>query len=292
MHPRSDTGRETFTLTAWTTIAGPMCMAQKKRTMVGMTTTATLETSTTLPAQRRVVACAIDATKIYGTSDAVVRALDGVNVGFEAGRFTVMMGPSGSGKSTLLHCLAGLDTLTSGSIRIGDTDLSTLREKDLTRLRRDRIGFVFQSFNLIPTLNALENMILPMSLAGRKPDQAWLDHVIDTVGLRPRLTHRPSELSGGQQQRVAVARALASRPEIIFADEPTGNLDSRSGAEILTFLRNASRELDQTVVMVTHDPIAAAYADRAVFLADGHIVGDLADPTAVTVLDHLKHSGS
>ena len=269
-----------------------MCVARKKRTMVGMTTTATLETSTTLPAQRRVVACAIDATKIYGTSDAVVHALDGVNVGFEAGRFTVMMGPSGSGKSTLLHCLAGLDTLTSGSIRIGDTDLSTLRERDLTRLRRDRIGFVFQSFNLIPTLNALENMILPMSLAGRKPDQAWLDHVIDTVGLRTRLTHRPSELSGGQQQRVAVARALASRPEIIFADEPTGNLDSRSGAEILTFLRNASRELDQTVVMVTHDPTAAAYAERAVFLADGHIVADLADPTAVTVLDHLKHSGS
>jgi putative ABC transport system ATP-binding protein len=258
-----------------------------------MTTTTAVLTPPPLPATaRRVVAVATEATKTYGTRDAVVHALDGVSVGFEAGRFTAMMGPSGSGKSTLLHCLAGLDTLTSGSIRIGDVDLGTLRDKELTLLRRDRIGFVFQSFNLIPTLNALENMTLPMSLAGRKPDQAWLDHVIDTVGLRTRLTHRPSELSGGQQQRVAVARALASRPEIIFADEPTGNLDSRAGAEILTFLRNAVRELDQTVVMVTHDPTAAAYADRAVFLADGHIVGDLADPTAITVLDHLKNSGS
>ncbi len=262
-----------------------------------MTTTTTPTPSTTSPARlsptkRRFVASAIDATKTYGADDAVVHALDGVTVGFEAGRFTAMMGPSGSGKSTLLHCLAGLDTLTSGSIRIGDIDLATLRDKELTRLRRDRIGFVFQSFNLIPTLNALENMTLPLSLAGRKPDQAWLDHVVDTVGLRTRLTHRPSELSGGQQQRVAVARALVSRPEIIFADEPTGNLDSRAGAEILTFLRNAVRELDQTVVMVTHDPTAAAYADRAVFLADGRVVGDLADPTAVTVLDHLKNSGS
>jgi putative ABC transport system ATP-binding protein len=241
---------------------------------------------------RRVVASAINATKTYGARDAEVHALDSVSVGFEAGRFTAMMGPSGSGKSTLLHCLAGLDTLTSGTIRIGDIDLAGLRDKELTLLRRDRIGFVFQSFNLIPTLNALENITLPMSLAGRKPDQAWLDHVVDTVGLRTRLTHRPSELSGGQQQRVAVARALASRPEIIFADEPTGNLDSRAGAEILTFLRNAVRELDQTVVMVTHDPTAAAYADRAVFLADGHIVDDLADPTAATVLDRMKNFGS
>jgi putative ABC transport system ATP-binding protein len=263
-----------------------------KRTVDGMTTTTILTPPTTPSTQRRVVASAVDVTKTYGSHDAVVHALDGVTVGFEAGRFTAMMGPSGSGKSTLMHCLAGLDTVTSGSICIGDIDLGTLREKELTLLRRDRIGFVFQSFNLIPTLNALENMTLPMSLAGRKPDEAWLDHVIDTVGLRSRLTHRPSELSGGQQQRVAVARALASRPEIIFADEPTGNLDSRAGAEILTFLRNAVRELDQTVVMVTHDPTAAAYADRAVFLADGHIVGDLADPTAVTVLDHLKQSGS
>ncbi len=258
-----------------------------------MTTTATL-TPPTPPTttRRRVVAVATDATKTYGARDAVVHALDGVSVGFEEGRFTAMMGPSGSGKSTLLHCLAGLDTLTSGSIRIGDIDLAGLKDKELTLLRRDRIGFVFQSFNLIPTLNALENITLPMSLAGRQPDQAWLDHVIDTVGLRTRLKHRPSELSGGQQQRVAVARALASRPEIIFADEPTGNLDSRAGAEILTFLRNAVRELDQTVVMVTHDPTAAAYADRAVFLADGHIVGDLTDPTAAIVLDHLKNTGS
>ena len=257
-----------------------------------MTTTATLTPLTPPMTSRPVAAVANDATKTYGIRDAVVHALDGVSVAFAAGRFTAMMGPSGSGKSTLLHCLAGLDTLTSGSIRIGDIDLAGLRDKELTLLRRDRIGFVFQSFNLIPTLNALENITLPMSLARRQPDQAWLDHVIDTVGLRSRLTHRPSELSGGQQQRVAVARALASRPEIIFADEPTGNLDSRAGAEILTFLRNAVRELDQTVMMVTHDPTAAAYADRAVFLADGHIVGDLAEPTAATVLDHLKNVGS
>jgi putative ABC transport system ATP-binding protein len=256
------------------------------------TSTSTSTATSNLSTQRRVAAAAIEATKTYGTSDAVVHALDGVSIAFEAGRFTAMMGPSGSGKSTLLHCLAGLDTLTSGSIRIGDIDLAGLREKELTLLRRDRIGFVFQSFNLIPTLNALENIILPMSLAGRKPDQAWLDHVVDTVGLRTRLTHRPSELSGGQQQRVAVARALASRPEIIFADEPTGNLDSRAGAEILTFLRNAVRELDQTVVMVTHDPTAAAYADRAVFLADGRIVDDLADPTAATVLARMQTLGS
>jgi putative ABC transport system ATP-binding protein len=260
--------------------------------VVGMTNTAILTPPAPLTNNRRVVATATDATKTYGTRDAVVHALDGVSVNFESGRFTAMMGPSGSGKSTLLHCLAGLDTLTSGSIRIGDIDLAGLKDRELTLLRRDRIGFVFQSFNLIPTLNALENITLPMSLAGRKPDTAWLDHVVDTVGLRTRLTHRPSELSGGQQQRVAVARALASRPEIIFADEPTGNLDSRAGAEILTFLRNAVRELSQTVVMVTHDPTAAAYADRAVFLADGHIVGDLADPTAATVLDRLTNSGS
>ena len=257
-----------------------------------MTNTAILAPPPNPSTQRRLVATAVDATKTYGNRDAVVHALDGVSVGFEAGRFTAMMGPSGSGKSTLLHCLAGLDTLTSGTIRIGDIDLAGLREKELTLLRRDRIGFVFQGFNLVPTLNALENITLPMSLARRRPDQAWLDHVIDTVGLRSRLTHRPSELSGGQQQRVAVARALASRPEIILADEPTGNLDSRAGAEILAFLRNAVRELGQTVVMVTHDPTAAAaYADRAVFLADGHIVDDLADPTAATVLDRMKSFG-
>ncbi len=241
---------------------------------------------------RRVVAGATDVTKVYGAGDAAVHALAGVTVGFEAGRFTALMGPSGSGKSTLMHCLAGLDTVTTGVITIGDADLATLGDKALTRLRRDRIGFVFQSFNLIPTLDALENMTLPLSLAGRRPDRTWLDQVIDTVGLRARLDHRPSELSGGQQQRVAVARALVSRPEIIFADEPTGNLDSRAGAEILTFLRNAVRELDQTVVMVTHDPTAAAYTDRAVFLADGRIDGELADPTAASVGDHLTRQGS
>jgi putative ABC transport system ATP-binding protein len=249
----------------------------------------------TLPppaAEHRVAASANAATKTYGDSGSLVQALNNVTISFEAGRFTAMMGPSGSGKSTLLHCLAGLDTLTSGSIHIGEIDLSTLQERELTLLRRDHIGFVFQSFNLLPTLNALENITLPMSLAGRKPDQDWLDHVVDTVGLRTRLTHRPSELSGGQQQRVAVARALASRPEIIFADEPTGNLDSRAGAEILSFLRNAVRELDQTVVMVTHDPTAAAYADRAVFLADGCIVDDLANPTASTVLARMQTLGN
>ncbi|MEY2400505.1 MAG: putative transport system ATP-binding protein [Ilumatobacteraceae bacterium] len=260
--------------------------------VVDMTTTATLPTPTLATTTRRYAACAVEATKTYGTRDAIVHAIDGVSVGFEPGRFTAMMGPSGSGKSTLLHCLAGLDTLTSGSVCIGDVDLADLSERELTLLRRDSIGFVFQSFNLIPTLNALENITLPMSLARRKPDQAWLDHVVDTVGLRTRLTHRPSELSGGQQQRVAVARALASRPEIIFADEPTGNLDSHAGAEILTFLRNAVRELNQTVVMVTHDPTAAAYADRAVFLADGRIVDDFADPTAINVLDRMKNFGS
>ena len=242
--------------------------------------------------ERHVAASAVEATKVYGSHDAIVRALDNVTISFEAGRFTAMMGPSGSGKSTLLHCIAGLDTLTSGSIQIGDVELASLNDRELTRLRRDRIGFVFQSFNLIPTLNALENITLPISLAGRKPDAVWLDHVIDTVGLRARLTHRPSELSGGQQQRVAVARALASQPDIIFADEPTGNLDSRAGAEILTFLRNAVRELDQTVVMVTHDPTAAAYADRAVFLADGRIVDDINEPTAVSVYDRMKNLGS
>jgi putative ABC transport system ATP-binding protein len=241
------------------------------------------------PATATFAAQAIDATKTYGRTDPVVRALDHVSVGFEAGRFTAIMGPSGSGKSTLLHCLAGLDPLTSGSVVIGDTDLSTMRERELTLLRRDRVGFVFQAFNLVPTLTAMENITLPMRLARRQPDRAWLDRIVDTVGLRDRLGHRPSELSGGQQQRVAVARALASKPEIIFADEPTGNLDSRSGAEILSFLRNAVRELQQTVVMVTHDPTAAAYADRAVFLADGRVVDDLADPTATAVLHRMDH---
>ena len=231
---------------------------------------------------------AVAATKVYGEGDTEVRALDGVDVALVKGEFTAIMGPSGSGKSTLMHCMAGLDTLTSGQVFIGDVELGALKEKDLTALRRDKIGFVFQAFNLVPTLTALENITLPMSLAGRKPDQARLDRVVGTVRLGDRLKHRPSELSGGQQQRVAVARALAGEPEIIFADEPTGNLDSRSGAEILSFMQSAVRDFGQTIVMVTHDPVAAGYADRALFLADGKIVDDMADPTADKVLDRLK----
>ena len=231
---------------------------------------------------------AVKVSKIYGEGDAAVRALDSVTVGFPAGRFTAIMGPSGSGKSTLMHCLAGLDTVTSGNVFLGTTDLSSLDDKALTQLRRDQVGFVFQAYNLLPTLTALENITLPVDLAGRKPDQAWLDQVIDTVGLRPRLSHRPTELSGGQQQRVAVARALATRPRIVFADEPTGNLDSRSGAEILSFLRKSVDDLGQTIVMVTHDPTAAGYADAAVFLGDGHIVDEMEGPTAERVLDRLK----
>lgn len=231
------------------------------------------------------------AVKIYGSGDTEVRALDGVSVQFEAGKFSAIMGPSGSGKSTLMHCLAGLDSLTAGQVFIGDVDLTHLHERDLTLLRRDRVGFVFQAYNLVPTLTAIENITLPMDLAGRSPDQAWLDTVIDTVKLRDRLNHRPSELSGGQQQRVAVARALASKPQIIFADEPTGNLDSRSGAEMLVFMRKAVDELHQTIVMVTHDPVAAAYADRVVFLVDGRIVDDMSDPTADRVLDKMKALG-
>ena len=231
---------------------------------------------------------AVKVSKIYGEGDAAVRALDSVSVGFPTGRFTAIMGPSGSGKSTLMHCVAGLDTVTSGHVFLGTTDLSSLDDKALTQLRRDQVGFVFQAFNLLPTLTALENITLPLDLAGRKADSAWIDQVIDTVGLRPRLTHRPTELSGGQQQRVAVARALATRPHIVFADEPTGNLDSRSGSEILTFLRQSVDDLGQTIVMVTHDPTAAGYADAAVFLADGHIVDEMEGPTAERVLDRLK----
>ena len=234
---------------------------------------------------------AVDALKIYGKDNSEVRALDGVTVSFEAGRFTAIMGPSGSGKSTLMHCIAGLDSLTSGSVFVGDTQLATLNDKQLTELRRTAVGFIFQAYNLVPTLTALENITLPLLLGGTKGDQQWIDRVIDTVGLRDRLKHRPSELSGGQQQRVAVARALASQPTIIFADEPTGNLDSRTGAEILAFMRLAVRELGQTIVMVTHDPQAASYADRVVFLADGKIVDELADPTADSVLDRMKHFG-
>jgi putative ABC transport system ATP-binding protein len=234
---------------------------------------------------------ALRASKVYGSGATEVRALDDITVQFESGRFSAIMGPSGSGKSTLMHCLAGLDSLTSGQVFIGDTDLSQLSEKQLTLLRRDQVGFIFQSFNLVPTLTAAENITLPMDLAGRKPDKPWLDQVIDTVALRDRLEHRPSELSGGQQQRVAVARALASRPQIIFADEPTGNLDSRSGSEVLDFMRKAVDEFGQTIVMVTHDPGAASHADRVVFLADGKIVDEMAQPTAELVLDRMKRFG-
>jgi putative ABC transport system ATP-binding protein len=228
------------------------------------------------------------ATKVYGRGDTAVRALDDVSMAVPAGRFTAIMGPSGSGKSTLMHCLAGLDTLTSGHVFVGDVDLARLSDKELTRLRRDRIGFVFQAFNLLPMLSARENITLPLDLAGRRPDAGWFDRVIETVDLKPRLRHRPSELSGGQQQRVAVARALTSRPEVIFADEPTGNLDSRSGAEILAFMRRAVDDMGQTIVMVTHDPGAAAYADAVVFLADGRIVDHMSDPTAERVLENMR----
>ncbi|AUG77571.1 peptide ABC transporter ATP-binding protein [Kitasatospora sp. MMS16-BH015] len=233
-------------------------------------------------------ASARQVTKAYGAGETRVTALDSVDVDIERGRFTAIMGPSGSGKSTLMHCLAGLDTVSAGQIRIGDTEITGLKDKQLTKLRRDKIGFIFQAFNLLPTLNALENITLPMDIAGRKPDQAWLDQVVATVGLADRLKHRPTQLSGGQQQRVAVARALAARPEIIFGDEPTGNLDSRSGAEVLTFLRRSVDELGQTIVMVTHDPVAASYADRVLFLADGRIVDEMHAPTADSVLERMR----
>ena len=235
-----------------------------------------------------IAAGTVHAVKVYGEDDTTVVALDDVTVGFPAARFTAIMGPSGSGKSTLMHCIAGLDSLTSGKVFIGDTELGRLSERKLTRLRRDRIGFIFQAFNLVPTLTALENITLPMSLAGRDPDPTWLDYVIDTVDLRDRLDHRPAEMSGGQQQRVAVARALASRPSIIFADEPTGNLDSRASGEILAFMRRAVDELDQTIVMVTHDPRAASYAHHVLFLADGRIVGEMPAPSADAVYDRIK----
>jgi putative ABC transport system ATP-binding protein len=239
-----------------------------------------------------VAASARGATKIYGKGDTRVVALDEVDVDFTAGNFTAIMGPSGSGKSTLMHCMAGLDRLSSGSVTVGGLDISSASEKQLTLLRRDHLGFIFQAFNLVPTLNVIENITLPMQLAGRKPDRDWLDHVITTVGMSHRLKHRPNELSGGQQQRVAVARALAGRPHIVFADEPTGNLDSTTGAEILAFMRHAVRELGQTIVMVTHDPVAASYAHRVVFLADGRITGEIAEPTPDAVIDHMRHLGS
>jgi len=232
-----------------------------------------------------------DAVKVYGTGQVRVRALDAVTVEFIAGRYTAIMGPSGSGKSTLLQCAAGLDSLTSGKAYIGNADLGTLNDQQLTILRRDRVGFVFQSFNLVPTITAAENITLPLLLAGRKGDQEWIAKIIETLDIGDRLRHRPQEMSGGQQQRVAVARALASRPEIIFADEPTGNLDSRAGAEVLTFMRRAVDEMGQTIVMVTHDPTAASYADRIVFLADGRIVDEMHQPTAGAVLERMKRFG-
>ncbi|MBD0324556.1 MAG: ABC transporter ATP-binding protein [Aldersonia sp.] len=247
----------------------------------GSATTETASTDT-------IAAQALDLVKTYGSGDTRVRALDGVSIGFARGEFTAIMGPSGSGKSTLMHCLAGLDSATEGAVRIGDTDLTGLSDKQMTKLRRDRIGFVFQAFNLVPTLTALENITLPLDIAGRKADSEWLDTVLTRLGISDRLHHRPAELSGGQQQRVACARALAGKPEIIFGDEPTGNLDSRSSGEVMSILRAAVDEFGQTVVIVTHDPRAAAYADRVVFLADGRIVDELREPTAESVLDRMK----
>ncbi|WP_055479763.1 ABC transporter ATP-binding protein [Sphaerimonospora mesophila] len=239
------------------------------------------------PTESVIAAQARDVVKIYGRGDTAVRALNGATLSIPAGRFTAVMGPSGSGKSTLMHALAGLDTIDGGQVLLGDTDLSGLGERQRTLLRRERVGFVFQSFNLVPTLTAAENIALPLTLAGRRPDQEWIDELVAILGLADRLRHRPTELSGGQQQRVAVARALAARPEIVFADEPTGNLDSRAGEALLGFLRRAARELGQTIVMVTHDPNAAAYADRVVFLADGRIVDELTAPAVPAILSRM-----
>jgi putative ABC transport system ATP-binding protein len=234
---------------------------------------------------------AVEASKVYGEGDTAVRALDGISIEFASARFSAVMGPSGSGKSTLMHCLAGLDAVTSGHVYVGDADLTTMSEKQLTLLRRDRIGFIFQAYNLVPTLSARENVTLPMDIAGRKPDQEWLEKIVATLGIGHRMSHRPSELSGGEQQRIAAARALAGRPEIIFADEPTGNLDSKASRELLGFMRSAVTDLGQTIVMVTHDPNAAAYADRVVFLADGHVVDEMAEPTAERIIDSMKSLG-
>jgi len=236
---------------------------------------------------------AVDVWKVYGSTEATrVDALAGVTLDIPRGRFSAIMGPSGSGKSTLLHCLAGLDRVSGGQVWIGDAQVDALGDRGLTRLRREQVGFVFQLYNLLPTLTAAENITLPLAIGGRKPDQAWLDRIVTTLGLGDRLGHRPAQLSGGQQQRVACARALVTRPQVVFADEPTGNLDSHSSAEVLGFLRHSARELGQSVVMVTHDPTAAAYADRVVFLVDGRIVGELADPTAARVLEQMKHLDS
>ena len=246
-----------------------------------------MTTTVTTPAARMA-----SGVKIYGTGQTEVRALDGIDVAFERARFTAIMGPSGSGKSTLLHCQAGLDTLTTGAVYIGDTELGSLSDKDLTLLRRGSVGFIFQSFNLIPTLSAQENVLLPLLIAGQQPDQAWFEQIVGILGLSDRLTHRPSELSGGQQQRVAAARALVTRPAIVFADEPSGNLDSSAAAELLEFMRRAVKEFDQTIVMVTHDPNAAAYADRVVFLEDGRIVDELQEPTTDSVIDRMRQFGA
>jgi putative ABC transport system ATP-binding protein len=241
-----------------------------------------------VPVPSGIAARTVDLHKLYGEGDATVAALDGVSIDFSAGEFTAVMGPSGSGKSTLMHCMAALDTSTSGEVFIGEVPLAGLGDKSLTNLRRDKIGFVFQAYNLVPTLTAEENILLPLSIAGRKPDPEWFDAVVDAVDLRSRLSHRPNELSGGQQQRVACARALVSRPEIVFADEPTGNLDSAASAEILEFLRRSVDDYQQTIVMVTHDPLAAAYTDRVIFLADGKVVDELRRPSADRVLEKMK----
>jgi putative ABC transport system ATP-binding protein len=246
----------------------------------------------TTPVSVSAAARAAGVSKLYGEGETAVRALDDVSVSLQAGHFTAIMGPSGSGKSTLLHVLAGLDRPSAGEIYLGDTEITSLSDRKLTLLRRDQIGFIFQSFNLLPTLTAAENIELPLRIAGRKPDALWVRSIVETVGLAERLDHRPSELSGGQQQRVAAARALASKPQVVFADEPTGALDSRSGAELLGFLQGAVRDLGQTVGMVTHDPVAASYADRVLFLADGRIVDEMSDPTADAVFDYMKHLGA
>ena len=252
-----------------------------------MSSSASLAAPTQRSEQRQAAARVVGLTKVYGRGDTEVVALDHVDLDLAAGEFTAIMGPSGSGKSTLMHCAAGLDSASAGEVHIGDVDITRLKDKALTALRRDRVGFIFQAFNLIPTLTAEENILLPLSIAGRKPDQAWFDLVVETVGLRDRLGHRPSELSGGQQQRVACARALVSRPEIIFADEPTGNLDSASGTEVLAFLRRSVDEFGQTIVMVTHDPVAASHTDRVVVLADGRVVDEMRAPTAERVLEAM-----
>jgi len=257
-----------------------------------ITTIPTSHTPGSTPGPAAIAARTEAVSKFYGSGDAAETALDHVSVGLREGQFTAIMGPSGSGKSTLLHMLAGLDRPTAGRVHLGDTEITALKDKALTMLRRDRIGFIFQSFNLLPTMTAAENIVLPMRIAGRRPDPHWVASIVETVGLTGRLGHRPSELSGGQQQRVAAARALASRPDIVFADEPTGALDRRSGTELLSFLRTAVTELGQTVVMVTHDPTAASYADRVIFLADGHIVDELHSPSAEDVLDYMKNLGA